>query len=144
MPAPAWPAPGVNASPTQKSPRTNLAGAHSIRILDAPSCLTVGELHAGSLVHCPALHVSGPQALPSSQALPSALATCWQPMLGTQASSVQGLPSSHPGVRAQVPAPHVSLVVQGSWSSQGAALGTWPHSPLPVQGSSVQGLPSSH
>ncbi len=64
------------------------------------------------------------QASPSSQG--SVFGTCWQPLAGSQPSSVHGLPSSHataaPG--RQLPAEQLSPEVQASASSQLPASGT--------------------
>jgi len=63
------------------------------------------------------------QALPSSQAAPSATAACWQPAAGSHVSTVQTSPSSQ-----AVP-----------------SAGTWTHAPYAGSGLSVvQTLPSSH
>src|SRR2546426_136384 len=82
------------------------------------------------------------QASPSSQG--AVLKVCPQPVRGSQASSVHGLPSSQrSALPAHVPCVQMSSVVQASPSSQAAALGVYTH---PVAGgheSSVHGLPSS-
>src|SRR5262249_52013196 len=80
------------------------------------------------------------QVLPSSQG--TVLFACVQPTAGSQASSVQRLPSlqSGAGPPTQVPATQVSPVVQALPSSQGPTLGTFRQTPA-VQLSSVEGLP---
>jgi hypothetical protein len=99
--------------------------------------------------HAPCEHVSEPlQALPSEQEVPSSAAAWVTPVAGSQASAVQGLPSSSvggvPGL--QTPAPlHVSLPLQAFPSEQDVPGGTT-RCVTPRIGShesTVQGLPSS-
>src|SRR6266705_232728 len=96
----------------------------------------------GVPTQAPSWHVSVVQASPSLHG--AELFACVQPTAGSQASSVQRLPSlqSRAGPPTQAPARQVSPVVQALPSSQGATLGTFAQTPA-VQLSSVQGLPSS-
>src|SRR5216117_936411 len=91
----------------------------------------------------PSWHVSVVQASPS---LHGAVLLVWrQPPAPSQVSSVQGLLSSQfwVVVAVHVPPWHVSPIVQGLASSQGAVLFTWMQPLTGSQPSSVQGLPSS-
>src|SRR5205823_1630692 len=91
----------------------------------------------------PSWHVSVVQAAPS---LHGAVLLVWrQPPAPSQVSSVQGLLSSQfwVVVAVHVPPWHVSPIVQGLASSQGAVLFTWMQPLTGSQPSSVQGLPSS-
>ena len=83
------------------------------------------------------------QALPSEQ---EAVLFVWvHPDCGSQASSVQPLPSSQLGAGppTQMPPAQVSLVVQALPSEQEAVLFVWVHPDCGSQASSVQPLPSS-
>ena len=91
----------------------------------------------------PSWHVSVVQASPS---LHGAVLLVWrQPPAPSQVSSVQGLLSSQfwVVVAVHVPPWHVSPIVQGLASSQGAVLFTWMQPLTGSQPSSVQGFPSS-
>ncbi len=79
-------------------------------------------------LHCaclPGVHLPATQTSPRVQALPSEhapllLAMNTQPLMGSQVSAVQGLPSTHcRPTPTQLPAVHVSPVVQTLPSSQG-------------------------
>src|SRR5436189_103900 len=90
----------------------------------------------------PSWHVSVVQASPS---LHGAVLLVWrQPPAPSQVSSVQGLLSSQfwVVVAVHVPPWHVSPIVQGLASSQGAVLFTWGQPLAGLQPSSVQTLPS--
>ena len=92
----------------------------------------------------PAAQVSpAVQALPSSQGL--LVPTLVQPVFGSQASAVQGLPSSHCGAAppAQAPDLQASFSVQALPSLQGKVFAALVQPPLASQVSVVQGLPSS-
>src|SRR5207248_843747 len=96
----------------------------------------------------PAWQVSSPlQALPSEQEVPSATGTCVHPITGSQASAVQGLPSSQLGAgpATQAAARQVSSPLQAFPSEQEvpSATGAWVHPATGSQASAVQGLPSS-
>ncbi len=70
----------------------------------------------------------------------------WQPLVGSQLSSVHGLPSVHvmAAPALQVPATQASLPVQTLPSVQMALLAAWTQAPVTaLQESSVQTLPSS-
>ncbi len=124
---------GVNTQP--------LSGAHA------------SEVHTLSSSHtsaAPGTHVPVTQASPTVQVLPSVhaplLLTWTQPLLGTHASSVQGLLSlqSTADPPIQLPFAHVSPVVHAEPSLQGSALFVVVQ-PLPTsQFSVVHGFPSSH
>src|SRR5947207_1174631 len=91
----------------------------------------------------PSWHVSVVQASPS---LHGAVLLVWrQPPAPSQVSWVQGLLSSQfwVVVAVHVPPWHVSPIVQGLASSQGAVLFTWMQPLTGSQPSSVQGFPSS-
>src|SRR5262245_43949042 len=93
----------------------------------------------------PAAHSScRVQASPSSQE--AELSTWTQVAPRTQASLVQGLPSSQgaPSPARQKPATHVSPALQGLPSSQAAVAGTCTQPTNGWQVSAVQTLPSSH
>lgn len=82
------------------------------------------------------------QGMPSSHEAPSA--RCEQPA-EPHPSVVQGSPSSHPAPATHSPPSHASPVVQGSPSSHGPLAPVWLQSPVAAsQRSSVQALPSSH
>src|SRR5215510_1445723 len=92
--------------------------------------LPSSQLNAGAPVQTPFWHVSPVvQMLASSQG--AVLFVCVQPLAGSQASSVQRLPSlqSGAGPPTHVPATQVSPVVQALPSSQGAVLGTFRQTP---------------
>jgi hypothetical protein len=82
------------------------------------------------------------QALPSSQS--ALFGEVVQPLAGLQESSVQALPSlqASGAPEAQLPAEHVSPLVQASPSLQGAVLGAATQPLAGLQESSVQALPS--
>jgi hypothetical protein len=94
----------------------------------------------------PAWQLPPPQVSPIVQALPSsheAVLLVWtQPVAGLQLSSVHALSSLQLGAGPpwQLPAPHVSAVVQALPSSQDAVLSVWTQPPDESQVSSVQGL----
>src|SRR5438132_7093496 len=108
------------------------------------SFVQFGSVQApGVPTQTPSWHVSVVQASPS---LHGAVLLVWrQPPAPSQVSSVQGLLSSQfwVVVAVHVPPWHVSPIVQGLASSQGAALFTWMQPLTGSQPSSVQGLPSS-
>ncbi len=117
-----------------------ISGSHASVVQTLPSSQTL----AAPPKQAPFLQVSLPvHTLPSSQ--PAAFLTKTQPLTGSQASSVHGLPSLHttalPALHS--PAPHTSAWVQALLSSQGNRLATflhpWPGSHVSV----VQGLLSS-
>ncbi len=96
-------------------------------------------------MHWPPEHKSVTvQTLPSEQ--PAALLAVTQPCLGSQESSVQGLPSSHCRAR---PGTHtlplqLSPIVHALLSVHGKLLPRWLQPALRSQTSSVQGFLSSH
>jgi hypothetical protein len=102
---------------------------------------------AGSAqVHAPAVQAPVPQG--AAQAVPSAIAAVTQPAEGSQASAVQGFPSSQAGgvPATQTPAAlQVSAPLQASPSGQAvpAATGAWVQPGTASQPSTVHGLPSS-
>src|SRR5437870_4052163 len=105
---------------------------------------TVGHGGDGLPTHAPASHTSPVvQTSPSSQG--PAWGVCVQPLAGSHASSVHGLPSSQPRGPwpAQVPSVQVSSVVQASPSSQGPVFRVCPQPVRESHVSSVHGLPSS-
>jgi hypothetical protein len=98
--------------------------------------------------HVPAWQVSVPlHARPSSQLVPLATATCWQPSTASHESAVHGLPSSQLSAvpAAQLPDWHSSAPLQTFPSPQLIPLGTgvlWQPSTASHE-SAVQTLPSS-
>jgi hypothetical protein len=91
------------------------------------------------MLHRPAVHTP-----PSPQTVPSVALVAVQPLAGSQASTVQGLPSSQAiFLPPQLPLAQKSALVQAELSSQ--AMGkAWVWQPLPgSHQSAVQLLPSS-
>jgi hypothetical protein len=151
---PGWQLPAAHASPFVHA-FPSLHGAVLLVNEHAP----VPGSQASLVQTLPSLHATGapgwqePSAheSPFVQALPSLhgavlFVVTHAPVPGSQASSVQTLPSLHTtGVPGwQLPAAHASPVVQAFPSSHGAVLFVNTHDPLPLShASSVQGLPSS-
>lgn len=99
--------PGLHAPPPQVSPDVhaspslhavvNKLYAQPVAVLQVSPVhgLLSSQLMAVPAAQSPDVHVSPEvHAFPSSHA--AVLATCWQSLAGSQASSVQGLPSSQP------------------------------------------------
>src|SRR5262245_22801283 len=95
------------------------------------------------LPHCPALHARTPA--PTLQHVVEGSFAWTHPLVETQESAVQGLPSSQlrAGPPVHTPLRHTSMVVQKLPSSQGAALGVCTQPVVALQVSSVHTLPSS-
>src|SRR5262249_45660406 len=82
------------------------------------------QLAGGALTQVPSWQTSpAVHALPSSQA--AVLLVCRQPPAPSQASSVQGLPSSQRNWPTQAPPWQASFTVQVLPSSQGPGVGEW-------------------
>jgi hypothetical protein len=110
---------------------------------------TVQLLASSQLVAAPGRQVPPLHSSPAVQALLSLHAALlrlnWQPLSGSQLSSVQALPSLHATVApaAHLPALHVSPLVQALPSLHGAVLAAVLQPPWASQVSVVQGLASS-
>src|SRR5205823_13366057 len=116
-----------------------VAGSHESSVQTLASL----QLEAGPPTQTPPAEVSAVvQALPSVQAAVFGVFT--QPVAGSQASSVQTLPSLQLGAEppTQTPPAQVSAVVQALPSVQGAVLGVFRQPVAGSQASSVQTLPS--
>jgi len=125
-------APGKHAPPLQVSPLVQaLLSEHGAELAVCKQPLVGSQ-------------PSSVQGLPSLHAV--ALVVCWQPAAKSQLSSVQRLLSLHELATPplQVPAAHVSALVQGLPSSHGAVFGVCRQPALGSQASPVHGLPSSH
>ena len=124
-----------------------LACTHPATGLQESSVQTSPSSQSGG---APPRHAPPEQVSPVVQASPSsqdaALSACTQPVAGSQESSVQTLPSSQSGggPPRQMPPEHVSPAVQGSPSSQGAALLVFTQPVTGSQESSVQMFLSPH
>ena len=125
---------------------TPTAGSHASVVHELPS-LTTGAAPAAQKPI--ALQVSCPlHTLPSSHAVPAVTGPWETPLIGSQASAVQGLPSSMAGgaPAEQVPlALHVSLPLHALPSEQAVptVTGTCETPFVGLQESAVHGLPSS-
>ena len=134
----------VHALPSLQGAVLN-ALTHTVAGLQLSSVQTFPSLQSGGgpPTHAPPLQVSFVvQALPSLHAL--VLFVCLQPVAGSHASSVQGLPSSQFGATLPTHAPsaQTSTVVQALPSLQGAVLFTFSQPVAGLQLSSVQTFPS--
>ena len=151
-------APGLHTPAEHKSPWVqSLASLHWAELatleqtpLSGSQASLVQGLPSSQPLAAPGLQVPPAQTSPLVQALPSVQVAVLEldlqlPLVGSQASSVHGLPSLQsvalPALHA--PPPQTSPAVQALPSSQPATLGVWPQSPLLLsQASAVHGLPS--
>jgi hypothetical protein len=146
-------APPTHVPPEQASPVVHALPSSQGSVLfaytqpEAGSQLSsVQPLLSSQLGAAPPTHVPPEQASPAVHALPSlqgsVLFVCVQPLAGSQASSVQGLPSLQSGAEppTQLPPEHASPVVHASPSSQGSVLFAYTQPEAGSQLSSVQPL----
>src|SRR5204863_486560 len=143
-PLEAWPSEQEVPSATGTGAQPPVIASQVSAVQGSPS----SQLGAGPATQAPAWQVSSPlQAFPSEQEVPSATGTCVHPITGSQASAVQGLPSSQLGAgpATQAPARQVSSPLQAFPSEQEvpSAMGVCVHPATGSQTSAVQGLRSS-
>jgi len=148
--------PGWQLPPPQVSPLVQALPSVQVTVsgmFTQPSLLShesaVHGFLSSQLIALPGLQAPPPQVSPPVQALPSLhgseFAVFTQPLLGSQLSLVQTLPSSQlsAGPALQVPSAQMSSLLQALPSLQGAVLLACVQPLAGSQLSVVQGLPSS-